>query len=64
MKLNKLELDNYEFEVDQLKSEYEWRDPNLEWRWFEWANGRLAEIVTILEKSLASHKRSRITSIQ
>jgi hypothetical protein len=47
--LTKAELDTINSEVEQLNSEMDWRDPNIEWCWFEWADDRLTYLLEVLE---------------
>jgi hypothetical protein len=58
--MSKAELHEISTEVDQINSEMDWRCPNLEWRWFEWADSRLGYLIEILEKS---EKKTRASEI-
>jgi len=49
--MTRAELHKTEVEIDQIASEMDWRDPNMEHCWFEWADERLASLIDVLEVS-------------
>lgn len=55
--LTNADLDDIETEIDQINSEMDWRCPDREWRWFEWADARLHYLLEVLE---GSYKLARI----
>lgn len=63
MILKVAELNVLEREIETIQSEMDWRDPNLEAGWFDWANARIMEIISILEKSLYWARRRKLQVI-
>lgn len=54
------ELDALEREIDQINQECDWRDPNIEAAWFDWASQRTSQIIQILETSLYNLRRRKL----
>lgn len=58
--MTRTELNTIEAEVDRINSEMDWRCPNKEWQWYEWADTRLGFLIEVLEES---HKLTRIREL-
>jgi hypothetical protein len=43
-----------------ISEEIDWRDPNLEWRWFDWADARLGCLLEVLEGSYRLKRRDEV----
>lgn len=62
--MTKLELDIIDREIEQIKHEIEWRDPDLEHQWWTWAMQRLDYLCEILEASLKYKYRKHLKIIK
>jgi len=58
--MTKLELHEISQEVDRIDAEMDWRCPNLEWRWFDWADARLTYLLEVLERGHRVTRRREV----
>ena len=61
--LTTAKLSAIEAEIDQIDSEIDWRDPNLEASWFDWAESRLHHLIATIEQSERNLGKPRLTIV-